>query len=505
MKNIQLVPAIALGALMVASGCAGDDGGEGPAPLGLRVSGSVGAGYRVASATRIGGLSRVASWLGLGSPAFADGTEPTVDRVVALKVERGSLTAASLVQGHEATVDADGTFVLDLEKRFDWLLVLVNSKATGPDRFIGSVQIDAGTGGSEGLLEVPVSVAQIDRVDLGALSRKPTGKDTGDAVASEVVVPQDFGMTVQQLRALSRTDDVFRNARNILVNHDAATGTWYTVMPGFAWSNPSAVTPGFTSPTASRFEGYAFQMDTNSPSVTVEALCGEGDSRVVAGLFPPVDVAMNEPPSTVYGPSHGMTNDQVTACTTEGAFTRAVDRDFFAQRNGAGSDQYLSYGFSGARFPYPIAQGDWVWKENGQARAVFDLSVAAPMAAGGLQAGYVPSIRLAPEGDGRVPSVDVRWSYWDESTESYVDVGPAELDVLRHSLGAVEVALYEKGHDTDTTEKIVFDPAIEAAIGPKDPWYYGVEPPVGGKRLEKVMLFCEVGGIGRVVSFTGFP
>jgi len=491
-------------ALAVALGIAGCGGTTSETGDGLRVSGTVGAGYAVAAA-RGGMLDRLVAWAGLGTPAYADGAQPAVDRVVALRVQRGSLTMGSLLEGQEAEVDPDGTFAMTLKKDADWILVLVDSTARGAERYVGAVEIAAEDLPDASLMTLPATTTERGSVDLGTLARVSPGGGTGDAIASNEVVPQDFGMTVGELLALARTDDVFRNARNIVANHDRETGTWYGIVAAFAWVNDSPVAPGFSSPAASSFDGYGFQVDTNSTSVGIDNVCGNAAQRIEVGLFPPVEVVMSAPAGATYGPAKGMTNDEVGDCGVVPGGRTATDRDFMAGTNDAFMERTISYGFSQVSFGYPIPAGDWTWREDGQVRAVFDLSLAAPMAADGRQGGFVPSIRVAAGDDGRVTAIDVRWSYWDASTGAYVEVVPSEEGSLAHSLRQAEIGLFERGHDVDTCEKAMFDPSAQATIVPAGAWYYGVEPPSGGKLLGRVIVFFESGGIARTTRFDGFP
>lgn len=488
---------------------AGCDGGNEATDVtdpgkGFRVAGRVGPGFQVAAA-RDGLVQRLAAWVGLGAPVLADGGQPVVDRVVALRVNRGSLSTASLIEGEEAVVDADGTFVLELGRDSDWILVLADSRAEGAARYVGAVELAAEEIPDDSLLAVPVTTAEVDRMDLGTLARVAAVGPTVDAVADTEVAPQDFGLTVGELLAMARTDDVFRNARNIVANHDRDTGTWYGITTAFAWRNDAPVAPDFTSPLASTFDGYGFQVDTNSTAVTIDNLCGTAAPRVTVGLFPPTDVVAVQPHGATYGPEKGMTNDEVGDCTVRNGIVQASDVDFFGSVGMEGSGRTVSYGFSQVAFGTPIPAGDWTWREDGQVRATFDLALAAPIVEGGLQGGFVPSIRVAAADDGRVTGIDVRWSYWDPSAGAYVEVASLDGAVVARSLGKPEIGIYEPERDTETVEKRMFDAEALTTIVPADPWYLGVEPPTDGKRVGHVILYFETGGIARTVLFTGFP
>ncbi|WP_156788024.1 hypothetical protein [Desulfurispirillum indicum] len=64
---------------------------------------------------------------------------PEVDKVVALRLERGSLSSFSMSMRVEALVGEDGSFTMALPTESDWLLVLIDSSREGMERFLGTV------------------------------------------------------------------------------------------------------------------------------------------------------------------------------------------------------------------------------------------------------------------------------------------------------------------------------------------------------------------------------
>ena len=87
--------------------------------------------------------------------ALAYGTGAEVDKIIALQCLNGFLSEQSMQNAKEAIINlSDGTFNISLEKDRNWILILVNSQASGTARFVGYVALNDGSG--ENLLQIPV-------------------------------------------------------------------------------------------------------------------------------------------------------------------------------------------------------------------------------------------------------------------------------------------------------------------------------------------------------------
>jgi len=357
----------------------------------------------------------------------------TIDKVVAIPMNRGSLDARNMTSRVTGTIGADGTFDLTLPKDKDWLLVLIDS----PSTFVGSLAIDAG---SDSLLSLPATVSTLSSLNLGTITGTGFGGG-GDAISSAATVTaSNFGMTPAQLAAMAKSDDVFKNARNIINNFDTATGIWYQLRPDFTWHGDYATIMSgvFSGPTWT-YHSYNFQMDTNATNLTIDNLCS-GASFTPVGWTPPSDVTDG---ITTYGTTTPITNSAAT-CTTylsDGVpATQASGGNFYATDAYWGPSGTISYSlpiwFQGA-----IPTGAWTWKENGVIKATFDPSVSTPVHTDGVRSlGYVPSIRLTVNGSNVITAVDVEWYYFDGSAYQPVTTA-ADLAVMSHLMDGYEIIL----------------------------------------------------------------
>jgi hypothetical protein len=428
---------------------------------------------------------------------------PLIDKVVAIPMSRGSLDAFQMTSRVTATIGADGKFDLALPKDKDWLLVLIQS----PNTFVSSLAINAG---SDSILNLPATVSTLNSFNLGTISGGPGG----DALSSPTVTASNFGMNASQFTAFANSDDVFKNAKNIINNYNTTTGVWYQLRPDFTWDGDYDFIDGnFSGPTWA-YQSYNFQMDTNATNLNIHNLCSVGSgtwSPVVVGWTPPSDVTDG---LTTWGLSNPMTNSAAT-CTTymsDGKWAIEASGDnthpFYA------TDAYWGpYGTISYSMPVwlsgPIPAGDWTWSEGGVVKASFDPSVSTPVDGSGNALGYVPSIQLTTEsGAGTaITAVDVQWWYFDQVLNAYTQVTTAEdYAVMSHFIERAEVIIESAvGATTRRHSSFGFDPTVASegqlvlpASG-ADMWTYAdtsCSSPLDSD-AGSVGVFYSSGGIGR--------
>ncbi len=496
MKKFAGFIALVLIGSFALAGCSGGGGGGGAyippdGPGKIQLSGTVdGGGYNYKPAPTI--FSRALSILGLNSLAYAGITIPAVDQIVALPMERGSLSAWGMRNAKRSTIGDDGTFSLSITKDMDWLLVLIDSSATGTNRFVGSIAMNTATG--DGLLNLPATDADISSMNLGTLTR--TLSD--DAISSATVTATDFNMTADQLTAMAKTDDLFRNAMNIVNNYGSfgnPSNVWYTLRPDFSWTGVlSQLTTTFSDPDM-LFKGMSFQLDTNSPSVTMDEICSAGTTTLK--LIPPGPIT--DQYNGTYNKDNPITNADVV-CSNLNGDLEANGTNFYA------TDAYegMSYSFPADFTSLP--PGEWVWEEDEVTKAVFDVNTVNPPLTEVLgPKGFVPSFRvhLVPGAGQQIASVEVKWYYYDGS---YVPLD--DRSVLKHFISQMEVKFDVTYNNSRKTCEMYFDPVTTTQVSPSNPafgcpdaWYYNDD--IHPETNTGLMGFYESGGFGYFFHF--FP
>jgi hypothetical protein len=388
----------------------------------------------------------------------------------------------------------------------DWLLVLINSAGTQTTRFVGSLAVSAGT---NTILSLPATVSTLSSLNLGTINRLG-----GDAVSSQTVTASNFGMTDAQFTAFANSDDVFKNARNIINNYNTTTGIWYQLRPDFTWDGDySTITSAFTG-TAWSYQSFNFQMDTNATNLNIENLCTNGTSTILVGWTPPSDIA-TVGGFVTYGTGTPITNSAAT-CTSylsDGVMqTEASGGGFYA------TDAYwnptdttygtISYSLS-IWFDGTIPPGNWTWWEGtpGNVMATFDPSVSTPVNTSGGSLGYVPSFKLTTSGSGTITDVYVEWYFYDETQDKYTKLTTAaDFSVMSHFIERAEI-IFETGNGATTRRhsSFDFDPTTQSHIvlpssGPDSNWTYA-DMDSGTAFLDSdagsVGVFYSSGGIGR--------
>jgi hypothetical protein len=498
MKRSKVLLAVVLAAAVMAASvilgaCSGGgSGGTPPAapPAKVQLSGTI-TGYTVGKATY--------------GKTFSAPASP-IDTVVAIPMTRGTLDARNMESSVTGTIGGDGTFNLALPTDKDWLLVMIDS----PNTFVGSIAISAG---SESILSLPATVSTLTSINLGTI----TGAG-GDAVSSPTVTASDFGMNANQFTAFANSDDVFKNAKNIINNYNATgqagSPLWYQLRPDFTWDGDYDVINGaFSGPTWT-YQSYNFQMDTNATNLTIQNLCTNGTLTFVSvGWTPPVGATITMVgSSTTFSTGNPIMNSAATCTAYMSDGVPAIEasssdytRPFYA------TDAYgtLSYGMP-AWFDGTIPPGDWTWSEGGVVKATFDPSVSTPVNGDGVRSlGYVPSIKLTTAGGvgTAITAVDVEWWYFDEALDSYTKVtSAADLAVMSHFIERAEIIIESAvGATTRRHSSFGFDPTVPAELPLALPasgvnmWTYA--DTTCGSFLESdagtVGVFYSSGGIGR--------
>ncbi len=489
------------------TGCSGGGGGGGNSNPNngstggtIQLSGSVGAGY--ASAPKPGFFANLLRAVGIGTPAYAALADPVVDQIIAIPVTGGSLAARNMPSAVTAAINADNTFSLTLANSEDWLLVLINSAATGTSRFVGSLALN--TGSADSLLNLPAAGATISALDLGVVSRPlPT---SNDAISANAVTSTDFNMTAGQLSTLAKTDDIFRNAMNIVNNYEQygnGTGKWYQLRPDFHWSGnftSLAAATALDSAPSMTYTGMNFQLDQNVDGVTMTSICSTAG---IVALHPPQSAGVITMGTKTYDYAHPITNSG-TGCQ---AWNGTTDQET------TGSDVYacngyqnITYGILASFTSGNIPSGFWEWKENGVVRAAFDLAdINPPVTATGQLKGFIPAYKINTDTSNKITSVDVAWYYYDNGT--YTALAPADLSVLTHFVQRLEAKFDVTYQGTRRTCEMYIDPTV-TSFNPSDPafastcqadpahkdWYFmDTTHPQTNTGL---MGFYESGGVG---------
>jgi hypothetical protein len=442
-------------------------------------------------AVRVTGSYAAAAALAAGPAAAAAPLAAGADRVVAVPMQRGWLTPQLMSWSVSAPLSG-GAFALDLSKDYDWLLLLVDSAAAGEARFQGAVNLR--TALDAGLIDLPISDAAVDAIAVGTVQAALGG----DATSVSSIAANLFRLTPGQLEALARSDDLFKNAKNLVNNYGTfgnGPGVYYSIRPDFSWEGESDLTTTSSDPANLRYLGMTFQLGTNSPSLSMDALCSHA---TVVTLEPPVDV-------TVSGFGGPLSFGPANPLTTAGAVCSPISR------GGAGAREFWSGPFYGSNAPGTLTfsagrfdanpAGYWTWREGTTVRARFDVSsVSPPLDVNGKPAGFIPAFQVNTAADGRITSIDVRWYGYDRGTGAYTLVAPADLGLLAHYVAVAEVVLDRSYGGARRTESLPIDPATTSRVVPAQTWYYGRHP-ADPSAETGLMGFYETAGFGFFFHF----
>ena len=416
-----------------------------------------------------------------------------VDRIIAIPVKHGQFSPTDLAKYPSVSISSTGSFSLELDKDKDWLLVLVNTAAQGNKRFVYQITFTL-TNTRDTLLLLPATAAKANKINLGSITSKGNF-----AITQKPLAIKDFSLSAKQLAALAHNDNNFATVKNLIINYDAGNGIFYKLRPDFKFfGNYADMNPGFTFPYFYGYRSYNFQLDSNSPEVTMNNICGtNGAARIALELFVPAGASVKSKNQLLtYNDSNPISNNNAVLTTTPDNFLEARDEDFFA------TNRYnnISYSLGSELATNPIPSGYWQYKVGGVIRAQFDESIAAPVTPGNQINGIALAIHANVDTAGRILSFDIKWFIRDESAEGKYKEVP---DITGYLIDSTGIFLENNSTGTRRYESIQFNALTHTNVVPVLIWYYGNSGNIQ-EQAEMIGGFYSSADIGYFFQFPRF-
>ena len=391
---------------------------------------------------RVAVSGRLASG-GFATQSTADSVQiERADTVVAIPVSAYGMRAQMLPQARTGTIQPDGSFSIEIPTgQGSWIVLAVDSSAIGFEKVVGHMVVDEGTAR---LHTLPIENAEGD-VEFGTLSF--------DAESMEFVA--EYGMStyagtmnlsVEELRAIARTDSMSKLAINLYANY-TPTDYWNMMTVwGFVSDYQPAVgayAPALgAEPTNLVYTRFSWE----TPEVTIHEVV---DETALIEVFPPAPVVDNLPyPPKTYGPETPFTNRGHQPENTrspngefelnaihyfEGGLVVVVGRD-----GSYGLDVRTMDPSTGMLLP-----GVWRVRVNGQDRAWFDVRIGSPFDSDGNIIALVPEPRLTFDSEGRFERIDVRFA----QQEAPGTFSPVSLPSALNQIQWGQIVLRDTTHD----------------------------------------------------------
>lgn len=464
MFSALCIAALASMLIVYAIGCGGG-GSSTPAGGGtasLAVTGTIGTGFSFAP-------SRSASTM--------SASDNVVNRVTAIPNLAGVLNANSITRSKSASVAANGTFSLSLEKDKNWILVLEDTNASSlTERFVGYVALKVDTDSS--LLSIPTTSASATSLSLGTLSKSG---DTG--VSSTTASTSDFTLTAGQLGTLARTDDLFKSVKNLVINYDNTTGSYILPMPSFEFrGNYAGMENQYGIAGDYNYRSYQISLLPNMPGFTVDNVCGAGKIKVE--LYPPAGATVTDRLGTnTYTSTNPITNDYAVCSTASDGAREANEPtqtfptppgygDFYSSNREAslGYPIILEFGTGGGDgLVGSVPAGYWRYEVNDVVKGQFDLAVASPWT-GSIIKALVPVLKVNRNvTTGLITSIDIKWYRPNDTLTGYVEL--TDTSVLKQLIEFTNIEL-ENWSSGRRYENSFIDPSTVTSYTPTNPWYW---------------------------------
>lgn len=474
-------------ALSGCSGGGGSDGGGSGGVAKIKLSGTLSSDYVVAQNSSKSFFAKIFNWMSTAHASLLDGK---VDKIIAVPTIGGGIHGSMMSYSVSTTVNGDGTFSMDLDKTFDWLLVLIDTTAaTTDEKFTGYVALKADA--TESLLAVPTSSASVSELDLGTVSL------SGDlALSGTTADTTQFSMTASELLNLAKNDDLMKNVKNLVLNYDSGTGIYYQLRADFVFDGDYAsLENAFSAASLYQYQNYAFQLDSNQTAVTMDEVC-VGVSQVSLQLYPPAgETIVTTDPLISYDASNPMSNSGATCTVAGDGFIEAwtPTGDFYATNRYGDVSFNFGMGMIGV-----IPAGYWQYKVDGAITGEFDVAVATPVTASDQISSFAPVLRVNTDlVTGMITSIDIKWFYLDGV--SYVEL--TDISALEHLVGSADIYLDNWSSGPRRYMSYNIDPSTQTSITPAETWYFGTDGPAD-EQVEGFGVFFDSGGVGHHLQYS---
>lgn len=492
MKKLLLILLAVMSCAVIFVKCGGGGGGDGNGNSvdgvnTIILSGKLSSDYQVAQKRSENFFSRIFNSSDKAYASLADGK---VDKIIAIPAKDGGLYPEKMKYGFSTSISSDGTFSLNLDTYYNWMLVLMDTSAvTINEKFSGYVALKADA--IESLLILPTTTASVSELDLGTVS-----SSSDLALSENTVGTTQFSMTESELLSLAKNDELMKSVKNMVLNYDRDNDLFYHLEPAFYfYGDYSSIENSFTNVSSYQFEYYGFIIHSNQTAVTMDDICGNGVPQVSLELYPPplTNISTSNP-AVVYNESNPISNSGATCITNEDGFVEASATDFYAS-NSTGE---ISVGFGNNITTRVIPDGYWKYKVDGDTKGEFDIAVAVPVTADGKVNSLAPALRVNTDSaTGIINSIDIKWYYLDGSG-SYVEL--TDIKALKHLVGSVDFGIAKRSSAPYRYESYLIDPSEQTSVTPVKTWYFGNKG-VADERAENFYIGFGSGGLSSAIEY----
>ena len=416
-----------------------------------------------------------------------------VDKIIALRCLNGFLSEYSMQNAKEAVISSgDGSFSISLEKDASWILILVNSQASGTDKFVGYVALNDGAG--ENLLQIPVANVSGNSLDLGNLDQSVS--DTEIALADNTAVTATtFAMDVDDLIALARNDNYFKYVKNFYFNY--ANNVYYTIRPCFRWSGDYFTMTATPVAPAFIYKKYELVCFTNSTEYTLDNYCGtNGADKIIMGLHPPLGSEVPSDKGITYTYDFPLST---TAAVTYTLVSGTSYHEILNQEISIHEGSFTGLSYNIGSFSNTIPAEIWTWvitntvTPSVSIKGLFDLEVGSPVTGTNMVKGFAPMFKVNLDNDTNrhIDSVDIIWFALNSAGDGYDVI--TDTSVLKY---IINTANFGFGHYSGGTrgDNLYFDPATQTHFVPSQTWYYN-KPSAGLENAESIGWSYKSGGV----------
>lgn len=335
------------------------------------------------------------------------------DTIVALPISTPFVASPEIMTGSvTAPINPDGSFTISVDTSRNWILLLVDSTKPRKEQIISFAALGDSTAEADTMILMPVSHAVSD-IRLGTLEISGDEGVQTDSMSENLT---SFSLNINDLREIALNDNLLKTLKNIYVNYDSSTGTFYSPLMVFWWDvDAKTAKNSYSNPANYTFSGY--QPSFNSRNDTSFPYDGVKNHSFVVKIVPPESVT-----DTTNQPFSFFSNESTLTEENRGNgnwYVGSNNPPFGFSINAKG---WIQMSASGCRFKN-IVDGWWSIQKDAIEKAAFDLAVCSPInSTTNKPYVYLPSLKINVDASDNVTSFEIKWYIYNATSSSYEEV-----------------------------------------------------------------------------------
>ena len=359
-----------------------------------------------------------ASILGNITPTIQIGSENRdlsdigdISQILALYLKGGEV---DLTMTESVELTAQGDFDVELNSNITddstkVLLLMGSDSELIQNKIAGVVPL---TGKYENMTSFPVSKI-INDIYLGEITKENDKITSSNTLENNT---DNFSLDAIVLESMAELDNIEKMALNRYLNTNTTTWIYFSPVIRFIHEqNINLIKNQFSLIEDYGYAGYRIGIYTNKESLfNFNSIC-DGSKKIE--IIPPANVEVLSS-GRIISPTNPYINNNLSIIKTDSTMCADLDMGLWAFDRHDQLGEFTLANIKGKEIP----SGYWIFKEDDEVRAAFDLSVGSIFDANNNYNVLVPVIKTEVDANNKLTNIIIKWYKYDKVTSSYVEV-----------------------------------------------------------------------------------